>query len=61
MDREPDGSCACGCHGEYSDDPEHWQPMTLFGRGITDAELQDHTDWMARMDAAEALVEEEQP
>lgn len=59
LDREPDGACACGCHGEYSDDPENWQPLTLRGKVITDAEFRDTEDWLARIDAAEALTEEQ--
>lgn len=54
----PNGACGCPCHSEYSDDPEHWQPLCLRGKALTDAEIRDADDWLARMDAAKALIEE---
>lgn len=59
LDRSPDGACDCGCHGTYSDDPENWQRLCLINpHKLTDDEIADGEDWLARMDAAEALTEE---
>lgn len=58
-DRMEDGGCGCPCHSIYSDDPEHWQPLVLRGDPLSDAELADIEDWLARMDAAEALITED--
>lgn len=55
--REPDGRCNCSCHAEYSEDPENWQPLHML-RKFTDEEIRDANDWLARIDAAEALTEE---
>lgn len=54
--RDVDGSCNCSCHVEYSDDPQNWQPLCM-NKQITDAEYADMSDWIERMDAAEALAE----
>lgn len=52
------GGCGCPCHSAYADDPENWQPLHLRGSGISDEELADSDDWLARMEVAEALIDE---
>ncbi len=56
-DRTESGGCGCPCHSEYADDPENWQPLSLSPE-FTRHELHDMDDWLERMDAAEALIEE---
>lgn len=55
---DDNGGCGCPCHGIYADDPENWQPLYLRGAGVSDEEIAASYDWLARMDAAEALVDE---
>jgi hypothetical protein len=56
--RDDAGLCACPCHSTYSDDPENWQPLRLQSTSLTLEEVMEADDWLARMDAAEALTEE---
>lgn len=49
--------CLCICHVEYAEDPENWQPLCI--PDVPSAvEVAEMTDWLERMDVAEALIEE---
>lgn len=56
--REPDGSCGCSCHIEYADDPENWQPITMFNT-YTNAERMDDLGWLERIKDAERVADEQ--